>query len=47
MTVRFRNSGRDPLLRAPQTQWQAERTRGQIQPMEQPRRRWFGLRRVG
>jgi len=44
---RFHIRGRDPLLRAPQTQWQAERQRGPIQPMEQPRHRWFSFRRIG
>lgn len=42
MTARFTNHGRDPLTTAPQTQWQAQRTRGPILPMEQPRRRsWW------
>ncbi|WP_157035649.1 hypothetical protein [Sphingobium chungbukense] len=47
MTARFHIRGRDPLTVAPQTQWQAERMRGPIQPMEQPRRSWFRFRRIG
>lgn len=47
MTARFHTRGRDPLVTSPQTQWQAERMRGPIQPMEQPRRLWFPFRRLG
>jgi len=47
MSVRFHSTGRDPLLSAPQTQWQRERARGPILPMEQPRRLWFPFRRLG
>lgn len=42
MTGRFSSRGRDPLTVAPQTQWQAQRMRGPILPMEKPRRsRWW------
>jgi hypothetical protein len=41
MNGRISKRGRDPLLTAPQTQWQAERSRGPILPMEQPRRPWW------
>lgn len=47
MTARFHNTGRDPLVVPRQTQWQAERMRGPIQPMEQPRRPWFRFGRIG
>ncbi|WP_235589459.1 hypothetical protein [Sphingobium sp. MI1205] len=47
MSARFHIRGRDPLLRSPLTQWQRERARGAILPMEQPRRSWFSLRRRG
>lgn len=48
MTARHHRRGRDPLIVAPQTQWQAERMRGPILPMAQPRRRWWrSLWRVG
>ncbi|WP_341896501.1 hypothetical protein [Sphingobium sp. YR657] len=42
MTLRIKSNGRDPLTTAPQTQWQNQRTRGPILPMEKPRRpRWW------
>jgi hypothetical protein len=41
MTARFHTRGTDPLTTAPQTQWQAQRMRGPILPMDQPRRRWW------
>lgn len=41
MTLRFKSNGRYPLTTAPQTQWQQQRARGPILPMEQPRRRWW------
>ncbi len=47
MSARFHTTGRDPLTVAPQTQWQRERMRGPIQPMERKRRLWFPFRRLG
>lgn len=47
MTVRHITRGRDPLTTAPRTQWQAQRMRGPILPMEQPRRRWWPFARTG
>ena len=43
MTARFEKRGRDVLLNPPQTQWQKERARGPLLPMEQPRRRWWQM----
>jgi len=42
--TRHTTKGRDPLLVPARTQWQAERQRGPIQPMQQPRRWWQILR---
>lgn len=47
MTARHHTTGRDPLLVAPQTQWQQERTRGPILPMEPDSRVWWPFRRMG
>ncbi|WP_257556474.1 hypothetical protein [Sphingobium sp. CFD-2] len=44
---RFTIRGRDPVIVPKRTQWQAERMRGPILPMEEPRKPWFRFRRVG
>lgn len=46
MTARHTTRGRDPLTTVPQTQWQAQRARGPILPMQQPRRRWWPFGRA-
>ena len=44
--TRITTKGRDPLMVAPQTQWQAQRMRGPIQPMQQERRGWWQFWRI-
>ena len=39
--------GKDPAYSIPMTPFHAQRMRGPIQPMEQPRRLWFPFRRLG
>jgi len=43
--ARFHTRGKDPLVTPRQTQWQSQRMRGEILPMEQPRRDWSPFNR--